>query len=438
MDIKVTEMKQAIHHVQLNQKLQECFDLLDQIQKSFRNYNVDYIKILNAHPDTMNQFYNDYEADVAGSYQIYKQERREEIEEKLRIETEKKQAKLQAEALAKYEAEQAAEEAKRAAEEAKTGKPAAKAKAPPAKKGGKDPGVPELDVPQLEVPKVTDFKSEMQNEYIRERPLQEIIDNLMVPQEEEEDEKADDHADGDEAADEQPRATSSAQEDKKASALSQKRGSLSKDAPGKDSKVAVKNDSQAEIAVEQEEGEDEEEKKEEPIKFLMNDYIEKAEMTPPKDPFGNDTMHPDLIIENSALYKIVEDSLVKTMNWLLSEKINYGHKVQGEIKELQDKSVEELDQNLRKQWPRKGRLEVEVFQERKSQISKHNKQYERHVRTCLEKYNLLQEEWGLALESIGTEFKAYKDKHTKLKETLPTGKNLAELQGMSRREKDAN
>jgi len=29
--------------------------------------------------------------------------------------------------------------------------------------------------------------------------------------------------------------------------------------------------------------------------------------------------------------------------------------------------------NLRKQWPRKGRLEVEVFQERKSQITKHNK-----------------------------------------------------------------
>jgi len=60
------------------------------------------------------------------------------------------------------------------------------------------------------------------------------------------------------------------------------------------------------------------------------------------------------------------------------------------------------------------------------------------VRTCLEKYNLLQEEWGIALGSIGNEFKAYKDKHTKLKETLPNGKNLAELQGMSRREKDAN
>ena len=40
---------------------------------------------------------------------------------------------------------------------------------------------------------------------------------------------------------------------------------------------------------------------------------------------------------------------------------------------------------------------------------------------------MLQEEWGLALESIGAEFKAFKDKHQRLKEMLPTGKNLAEL-----------
>ena len=88
---------------------------------------------------------------------------------------------MQAEALAKYEAEQAAEEAKRVAEEAKTGKAPAKAKAPPAKKGGKDPGQPDLEVEQLEVPDVTEFQSEMGNKYIRERPLQEIIDKLMTP-----------------------------------------------------------------------------------------------------------------------------------------------------------------------------------------------------------------------------------------------------------------
>lgn len=48
------------------------------------------------------------------------------------------------------------------------------------------------------------------------------------------------------------------------------------------------------------------------------------------------------------------------------EKASYQRKVQRESKDLIDKNVDELDENLRKQWPRKGRLEVEVYQERKS------------------------------------------------------------------------
>lgn len=95
----------------------------------------------------------------------------------------------------------------------------------------------------------------------------------------------------------------------------------------------------------------------------------------------------------------------------MAEKQNQAQKVLAEGKDLQDKSVEELDENLRKQWPRKGRLEVEVFQERKSQITAHNKKYERHVRTQLEKYNMLDEQWAFLLENIETEFKAYVEKN---------------------------
>jgi hypothetical protein len=50
----------------------------------------------------------------------------------------------------------------------------------------------------------------------------------------------------------------------------------------------------------------------------------------------------------------------------------------------------------------------------------------------------LDEEWGYLVENMTEEFKLYKEKHFKMKSTLPDGKNLAELQGMSRREKDAN
>ena len=47
-------MRKAIHHVELNEKLQECFDLLDQITRTYRNYNAEYIKLVEAHPATMN------------------------------------------------------------------------------------------------------------------------------------------------------------------------------------------------------------------------------------------------------------------------------------------------------------------------------------------------------------------------------------------------
>jgi len=50
----------------------------------------------------------------------------------------------------------------------------------------------------------------------------------------------------------------------------------------------------------------------------------------------------------------------------------------------------------------------------------------------------LDEEWGLLVDNMTDEFKLYKEKHSKMKISLPEGKNLAELQGMSRREKDAN
>jgi hypothetical protein len=136
----------------------------------------------------MNNFFDSFEADVVSNYKIFREERKKEIEELLRLETEKKQAKLEKQALKKLEMEQKAEEVKRIAEEAKTGKPAGKAPpkpaAKPGAKGGKDEK-PLVDVPQLEVPKVTTFQSEMGNKYVRERTLAEIVTVIMSPPPEE-------------------------------------------------------------------------------------------------------------------------------------------------------------------------------------------------------------------------------------------------------------
>jgi len=34
----------------LNDKLEECFGILDQITKTYRNYNSEYVKIVNGYP----------------------------------------------------------------------------------------------------------------------------------------------------------------------------------------------------------------------------------------------------------------------------------------------------------------------------------------------------------------------------------------------------
>ena len=50
---------------------------------------------------------------------------------------------------------------------------------------------------------------------------------------------------------------------------------------------------------------------------------------------------------------------------------------------------------------------------------------------------MLEDQWHYVLESAGGDFENFKTSQEKLKNQLPTGKNLAELQGVSRREKDS-
>lgn len=48
------------------------------------------------------------------------------------------------------------------------------------------------------------------------------------------------------------------------------------------------------------------------------------------------------------IVNILEQGLLKTLTWIMAERENNQIKVSTEGKDLQDKSVEELDENLRK------------------------------------------------------------------------------------------
>ena len=164
-----------------------------------------------------------------------------------------------------------------------------------------------------------------------------------------------------------------------------------------------------------------------PPKFRENDYLDKAAAQPPQDPNGSQCLHKDLMITRDEVKRMLLNARDKCIEWLYESKTQYSKKVQREGKELTDKNVDELDENLRKQWPRKGRLEVEIYQERKSQITAHNKKYERQVRSCLEKCNFLEEQWEYSVENITKDFLNHRTGQDKLRGYLPDGKNLAEL-----------
>ena len=72
------------------------------------------------------------------------------------------------------------------------------------------------------------------------------------------------------------------------------------------------------------------------------------------------TLVEDLVIKEERLVQIIKDGLNTVAEWIQNEMKRFNTKTKAEGKNLQDSSVDELDENLRKQWPRKGRLEVEV------------------------------------------------------------------------------
>ena len=85
---KVDEMKKAIHHVMLNQKLEECFGILDAIQRTYRNYNSEYVKLVQAYPKIMSDFFDSFESDVCSQFKLFPESQRAHVEELLKRETE--------------------------------------------------------------------------------------------------------------------------------------------------------------------------------------------------------------------------------------------------------------------------------------------------------------------------------------------------------------
>ena len=400
----IDDMRKAIHHVELNEKLNQCFDLLDEITKTYRKYNTEYCEIVDDYPNVLEAFFEKFERGCAECFKLYGEEKREEIKQLFEKETQQRQEKLEAEALAKYEEDKRLEELKAKEDEEKNPKGGKKApaKAPPKK--GKEPDKPELDVPQLEVPEIQETTSKNGYQYLVQRTTDEIANELMIiKSEEEENQVKEGEGEGEGDADKQ---------------------NESKEVPP------------AEEPPKQEgEGEGEGDNQE-PVEEISPILANIREM-PPIDPDGTPVLEKDLVITHDQIKTFLDCFFGKMFDWISSYKIEVIDKMKGDNKELIDNNMIELDDNLRKQWPRKGKLEVEVYQDRKSQITAHNKKYERQIRQCLERHSKSEEMWGYLVENVNAEFETYGKQQEKIKLGIPDSKNLAELQGISRKERDS-
>lgn len=221
-------------------------------------------------------------------------------------------------------------------------------KAPPKK--GKDADKPDLNVPQLEVPKIKEVTSSNGYKYLVKRTIDEIASELMIiKSEESEAPKTQENPEGEQKVDKPPEGK-----------------------PADNKQPAAQAQAQpppAEQKKEEEEGEgDHSEEKE-----VVNKYLENIRQMPPVDPDGNQVLVPNLIIQHNEIKELIQSFFDKMFNWISKHKGEYFKQTKVKNKELVDNNIIELDENLRAQWPRKGKLEVEVYQERKSQITAHNK-----------------------------------------------------------------
>ena len=405
----IDQMRKAIHHVALNQKLNEWFDLLDVITKTYRNFSSNYCQIVEDYPNVLEKFYEKFERNCAEWFKWYGEEKREEIQELFKKETEERQRKLEEEALKKYEEEKKLEELK-AKEDDDKNKGAKKAPPKAPAKKGKDSDKPDLNVPQLEVPKIQEITSSNGYKYLVKRTIEEIASELMIIKSDEP----------------EPPKKEESEEEKKETKPPETKPVDNKQAQQPPAPVPEQK---------KDEGEGEGDHPEE--KEVVNKYLENIRQMPPVDPDGDQVLVPNLLIQHNEIKGLLEIFFDKMFSWISKHKEEYFKQTKVKNKDIIDNNIIELDENLRAQWPRKGKLEVEVYQERKSQITAHNKKYERQIRQWLERHNKSEEMWSFLMESMSQEFEKYEKQQDKIKQIIPGCKNLAELQGASRKERDA-
>ena len=395
------EMKNCINKEELDKGLQDSFQIMDQLELEYRDFFKKIDDIFNSHEGILTQEYHNYEKKVMNIFGIYPEDNLYEIEKRRNKESEflskKKEAQIAEEERIKEE-----EEAK---EEEKTGKKK------PAKKKENKPQLKKGEVPPPLVPprEIKNFKSKLGFDYLIDFQIEELIKHIL-------------------------------------------RNIINK---RDDDIFELKPKTPEELEALAKEKEEWEQKKKEEEENKGKKGAKKEVKEPPKPQEQNPTEEINYLIvydPYNATHEIKFNSPIGLSNEkLLSEtneftsetitegfsslfekindKINSNHKsnlndAQIKDQETREEQLSDLDIRLKSLSPRKGKIEVEDYDNRLNELEKHEKKLEKHKEDIITKNKKTDEDNNKILEKIDKHFNELKELNEKL------------LKGMEEQESD--
>jgi hypothetical protein len=102
--------------------------------------------------------------------------------------------------------------------------------------------------------------------------------------------------------------------------------------------------------------------------------------------------------------------------------------ITGLFEKRKEQLLQELEERLRKHWPRKGRIDMESHQPREGELLAHRQKLDRHLRSMREKGTFIAAQFDKRLQKAQMEVKNYKKKQKVLLAQLGMQQNLAQLQ----------
>ena len=395
------EMKNCINKEELDKGLQDSFQIMDQLEGEYRDFFQKIDDIFNSHEGILTQEYHNYEKKIFNIFGIYPEDNLYEIDKRRNKESEflskKKEAQIAEEERIKEE-----EEAK---EEEKTGKKK------PAKKKENKPQLKKGEVPPPLVPprEIKNFKSKLGFNYLIDFQIEELIKHLLRNIINKRD---DDIFELKPKTPEELEALAKEKEE-----WEQKKKEEEENKGKKGAKKEVKEPPKPQ-----------EQNPEEEINYLTAyDPYNATHEIKFDSPLG--LSNEKLLSEDNEFNS---ETITQGFNALfekINEKINSNHisnvndaKIKDQ--ETREEQLSDLDIRLKSLSPRKGKIEVEDYDNRLNELEKHEKKLEKHKEDINAKNKKTDEDNNKILEKIDKDFNELKE----LKEKL--------LKGMEEQESD--